>query len=113
MMKTKGGDVMQSFVWHDRERATGTAQELVDLLLSYSLLHKASDIHIEPLDNVLRARCRIDGVLHVVGTLPKEKAEAVLIRLKIMAALDIANKRQPITRRRTAKAERLDVRLVV
>ena len=94
-MKTKGGDVMQSFGWHDRERATGTAQELVDLLLSYSLLHKASDIHIEPLDDVLRARCRIDGVLHVVGTLPKEKAEAVLIRLKIMAALDIANKRQP------------------
>ena len=56
---------------------------------------KASDIHAEPLEERMRIRYRIDGVLKEVYSLPKAKAKAITSRLKVMSKLDIAEKRLP------------------
>ena len=56
---------------------------------------KASDIHAEPLEDRMRIRYRIDGVLKEVYSLPKAKAKAITSRLKVMSKLDIAEKRLP------------------
>jgi len=56
---------------------------------------KASDIHAEPLEERMRIRYRIDGVLKEVYSLPKTKAKAIISRLKVMSKLDIAEKRLP------------------
>ena len=56
---------------------------------------KASDIHAAPLEERMRIRYRIDGVLKEVYSLPKAKAKAIISRLKVMSKLDIAEKRLP------------------
>ncbi|MBR3248527.1 type II/IV secretion system protein [Candidatus Saccharibacteria bacterium] len=64
-------------------------------ILSYSAKTKASDIHIEPLENSLIIRCRIDGVLRKIMELPKTVAPALVSRIKILAALKIDEHRIP------------------
>ena len=86
---------MENCIWTEKEGITGTAQDLLDRLIGYAVREGASDIHIEPLDESVRVRCRFDGVLYTVAAAPPEKGEPFLIRLKIMAGLDIANKRLP------------------
>ncbi len=56
---------------------------------------KASDIHVEPMEDKMRIRYRIDGVLKEIYSLPKAKAKAISSRLKVMSKLDIAEKRLP------------------
>ncbi len=56
---------------------------------------KASDIHAEPLEDRMRIRYRIDGVLKEVYSLPKVKSKAIISRIKVMSKLDIAEKRLP------------------
>ena len=56
---------------------------------------KASDIHAEPLEDRMRIRYRIDGVLKEVYSLPKAKSKAITSRIKVMSKLDIAEKRLP------------------
>ena len=73
----------------------GTAHEIVSELLVYAADSGASDIHIEPMDRAVRIRLRRDGVLMSVGELPAERLDAVTARIKILASLDIANKRLP------------------
>lgn len=73
----------------------GTAQELVDTLIQYAVFSKSSDIHIEPLDDGVRIRLRRDGVLATAAVLDRAKLDTVTARVKIMAKLDIANKRLP------------------
>ena len=68
---------------------------LVNLLLTKALEQRASDIHIEPFENRLIIRYRIDGVLHEVESPPRRLSAAVISRVKIMAALDIAERRLP------------------
>ncbi len=68
---------------------------LVGLLISEAVKKRASDIHIEPLEEKLRVRYRIDGVLHEVPGPPKRLQSSVISRLKIMAGIDIAEKRLP------------------
>ena len=53
---------------------------------------KASDIHAEPLEDRMRIRYRIDGVLKEIYSLPKAKSKAITSRLKVMSKLDIAEK---------------------
>ena len=55
----------------------------------------ASDIHAEPLEDRMRIRYRVDGVLKEVYSLPKKKARAIVSRVKVMSKLDIAEKRLP------------------
>jgi general secretion pathway protein E len=68
---------------------------LVNLLLTKALESRASDIHIEPMENRLIVRYRIDGVLHEVESPPRRLSAAVISRVKIMASLDIAERRLP------------------
>jgi type IV pilus assembly protein PilB len=67
----------------------------VNLLISQGIHDKASDIHIEPGEFALRVRYRIDGVLHEVQSAPKSIQTGVLSRLKIMADIDISERRKP------------------
>ncbi len=68
---------------------------LVNQMISKAVEMKASDIHVEPFEKVLRIRFRIDGVLHDVEKPPRSLAPAVISRIKIMSKLDIAEKRVP------------------
>jgi len=69
--------------------------KIVNLLLTGAIKAGASDIHIEPYEKTLRVRYRIDGVLNEVSAPPKKLQNAVVSRLKIMATLDIAERRLP------------------
>ncbi len=68
---------------------------LVSLVITNALEARASDIHVEPFENRLIVRYRIDGVLHEIESPPKRLAAAVISRIKIMANLDIAERRLP------------------
>ena len=68
---------------------------LVSLIITNALEARASDIHIEPFENRLAVRYRIDGVLHEVESPPRRFSAAVISRIKIMANLDIAERRLP------------------
>ncbi len=68
---------------------------LVSLIITNALDMRASDIHIEPFENRLVVRYRIDGVLHEVESPPRRLSAAVISRVKIMANLDIAERRLP------------------
>ncbi|MCE5265145.1 MAG: type II secretion system ATPase GspE [Deltaproteobacteria bacterium] len=69
--------------------------KLVNLLIARALEGRASDIHIEPFDDELKIRYRIDGVLHDVETAPKKLQAAIVSRIKVMAKLNIAERRLP------------------
>ncbi|MBF0543464.1 MAG: Flp pilus assembly complex ATPase component TadA [Candidatus Riflebacteria bacterium] len=69
--------------------------QLVNLIILRAIKEKASDIHIEPDDTVLRTRFRIDGMLQEVMALPKVLEAPTISRCKVMAELDIAEKRVP------------------
>ncbi len=69
--------------------------QVVDTLLEYAVLEKASDIHIEPQEKAVTVRYRIDGVLHDVMTLPKVIHGALVARIKVMANLKIDEHRLP------------------
>jgi len=79
------------------ERATEDAPvvKLVNMILSDAIKRKASDIHIEPYERSFRVRYRIDGVLYEAMKPPLKLKNAITSRLKIMAELDIAERRLP------------------
>jgi general secretion pathway protein E len=68
---------------------------LVNLILFQAVKERASDIHIEPFQKELKVRYRIDGILYNRLTPPKRYQPAIVSRLKVMAKLDIAEKRLP------------------
>ena len=68
---------------------------LVDSLIVKALQKKATDIHLEPMAEAFRVRFRIDGLLTEYRTFPQWLAEPVLIRLKVMANVDITERRLP------------------
>lgn len=68
---------------------------LVSLIVRHAVETRASDIHIEPFENRLIVRYRIDGVMHEVESPPRRFSAAVISRVKIMANLDIAERRLP------------------
>jgi type IV pilus assembly protein PilB len=68
---------------------------LVNLLIRQAVQDRASDIHIEPAERDVRVRYRVDGVLHDVMRTPKRVQSGLVSRLKIMADLDIAERRVP------------------
>jgi type IV pilus assembly protein PilB len=68
---------------------------VVNLMLAQALRDRASDVHVEPQDARLRVRFRIDGALHEVLSLPVEMGPAVSSRIKIMAGMNIVERRRP------------------
>jgi type IV pilus assembly protein PilB len=81
----------------DLERATEDAPvvKLVNFILTDAIKKKASDIHIEPYEKEFRVRYRIDGVLYEQIKPPMKMRAAIISRLKIMAEMDIAERRLP------------------
>jgi type IV pilus assembly protein PilB len=79
------------------EKATEEAPvvKLVNALLTDAIKKRASDIHIEPYERVLRVRFRVDGVLHEIMQPPLKLKNAMISRIKIMSSLDIAERRLP------------------
>jgi general secretion pathway protein E len=71
------------------------AVRLVDLVLFEALLKSASDVHIQPLRDRTLVRYRLDGSLHTVRELPASLAGSVVSRIKVMARLDVAERRSP------------------
>jgi type IV pilus assembly protein PilB len=83
--------------------------KLVDLMLTESLKKRASDIHIEPEEDCLRIRYRVDGSLHEVFRIPKINQNAILARVKIISNLDITESRLPQDGRFKVKFESREV----
>jgi len=67
----------------------------IDLLIKQAVRDRASDIHVEPQEDRLRVRYRIDGILHEVMSLPLSVHPPLLSRVKIMSGLNIAERRRP------------------
>jgi general secretion pathway protein E len=85
---------------NDAERLKDLASEapvirLVNQIVSRAVETHASDIHIEPFEDRLRVRYRHDGVLHEIDSPPAHLIPAIISRIKIMARLDIAERRLP------------------
>ena len=81
---------------HLRDMASeGPVIRLVNLIITKAIEMRASDIHFEPFEDQFRVRYRIDGVLHDVESPPKRLQPAIVSRVKIMAKLNIAERRLP------------------
>ena len=105
----------------EKARPEDTAQaldasiiEIVDQVIGDATSMKASDIHIEPREDVLHVRCRVDGVLHDLREYPPELQPGVISRIKIMGNMNIAERRLPQDGRttfETSSGETVDLRL--
>ncbi len=81
---------------HLRDMASeGPVIRLVNLIITRAIERRASDIHFEPFEDHFRVRYRIDGVLHDVESPPRRLQAAIISRVKIMAKLNIAERRLP------------------
>ena len=69
--------------------------DFIDSILTYAIKQNASDIHFEPYHNVYRIRMRVDGILRTISEPKMRLASAITTRLKILADLDIAERRLP------------------
>ena len=85
----------------------------VNLIIGDAIRKRASDIHLEPYEKVFRVRYRIDGVLHDMMNPPKQMEPAILSRVKIMANLDIAERRLPQDGRISVKFQNREIDLRV
>ena len=83
------------FGFDDQDNDEMTVVKLINSLFEDALQVGASDIHIEPDENVLRIRQRIDGILHETLLNESSVASALVLRLKLMSGLDISEKRLP------------------
>jgi type IV pilus assembly protein PilB len=86
---------------------------IVNLIMADAIRKRASDIHLEPHDGLFQVRYRIDGVLHDVMTAPKQMEAAILSRVKILANMDIAERRLPQDGRISVKLTNKEVDLRV
>ena len=105
--KSSMGQIVDDIATRDEEQDLGDIEHLkdlaseapvvllVNLLITHALESRASVIHIEPFENRLFVRVRIDGVLNEVESPPRRLSAAVISRVKIMANLDIAERRLP------------------
>ncbi|MCF6158448.1 MAG: type II/IV secretion system protein [wastewater metagenome] len=73
----------------------GPIIQLVSLVINKAIASRASDIHVEPFSNRVRIRYRIDGVCQEAEVLPKRLQDPIISRIKILANIDIAEKRRP------------------
>ncbi len=85
------GDVLPS----TPQESNFSASEILATILEKALQQRASDIHLQPGPHYLEVRLRVDGVLQRQQLLPAETAPALIARLKVLAGLDIAERRRP------------------
>lgn len=79
----------------DPHEQSAPSVRLLNFIIQEGITQKASDIHFEPVDNSLRIRYRIDGVLQNRHQIPEQHQAHIISRLKVMAQLDIAETRRP------------------
>jgi len=86
---------------------------LVNALIARAIAERASDIHIEPETGRVRVRLRVDGILHEAMTVPKDLQAPVISRIKVMAGMDVAERRTPQDGRITliARPQEYDFRI--
>ena len=89
--------------------------QLVNNILERCILKGASDIHIEPFENYVRIRYRVDGRLHELTQTKKEMLNAITTRIKILSSLDIAERRLPQDGRmsKTVNGQQVDLRVSI
>lgn len=87
--------------------------KLANMIIGEAVKRRASDIHIEPLENKFRVRYRIDGVLHEVPGLPKSLQGSIISRVKIMAGMDTVDTRFPQDGRINIKIDKKELDLRV
>jgi type IV pilus assembly protein PilB len=91
-----------------------SAVDVVNDLVQEAIERDASDIHVEPLESIVRIRFRLDGVLRPIRNLPKNLHQSLLARLKILSDLDIAERRLPQDGRMKIKAfPHVDIRVAI
>ena len=97
----------------ERMAKEATVVKLVNLMLRQAAQERASDIHVEPFENGMKVRYRIDGRLHEVSSPPRRLQAAITSRLKIMANMDIAERRLPQDNRIKSKiaGREIDIRV--
>ncbi|MDP7005923.1 MAG: ATPase, T2SS/T4P/T4SS family [Phycisphaerales bacterium] len=97
----------------DVDDAQAPIVKLVTRFISEAVRNRTSDIHIEPMEDRVMLRYRIDGVCHIRDNLPKRMQSAILARLKLMAGVNIAEKRIPQDGRikMTIDGEQIDFRV--
>ncbi len=91
----------------------GPIVRYVNSLIEQAILNRASDLHLEPTETNMRVRYRVDGVLHDVDRVPASAQSALISRLKIMAGVDITERRVPQNGRVTVRLDKntVDLRL--
>lgn len=100
-------EIELSMVIEESEKAP--IVQLVDLMLAQALKKRASDIHVEPEEQCLRIRYRVDGSLHDIFKIPRINQNAILARIKIISNLDITENRMPQDGRFKVKFEEREV----
>lgn len=75
--------------------ANAPVVQVISQILTQGVRDRASDVHIEPMGDRVRVRNRVDGALHEVMSLPQSMAQALVSRIKIMADLNIVERRRP------------------
>lgn len=92
------GNLEQLFKMRGEKELEGNDKHVisaVDFLLSYAFDQRASDIHIEPKRDKFLIRFRLDGILHNIHLLPKPLHAPIVSRIKLLARMDLAEKRRP------------------
>jgi general secretion pathway protein E len=113
-MEDEGGDGGDEDVNHLRDMAfEAPVVRLVNLLIENAIDAEASDIHVEPFEDTLRVRYRIDGILFDQEAPPRRLQAAVTSRIKLMAEMNIAERRLPQDGRLrvTLRGRRVDIRV--
>ncbi len=77
------------------DKADAPVIRLADLILTQGIQDRASDIHIEPMETDVRVRIRVDGVLHTAMTVPQQAYAPLVSRFKVMARMNVAERRVP------------------
>jgi general secretion pathway protein E len=106
--KSTLGDLEQMSKLHSEDEISASdhhIQNAVNLLLNYALANRASDIHIEPKRDATIVRMRIDGALVETQKMPRVVHGAIVSRIKVLARLDISEKRKPQDGRIKAQKE--------
>ena len=107
-------DETGSSILFDDQGGDGRVSQIVTKTIELAVASRASDIHIEPADDHVRIRIRVDGVLTEIARYPISAGQGIINNLKVRSGLDVAERRQPQDGRITANVagRALDLRLV-
>src|SRR5213083_1753997 len=114
-MKTRGSlDLLndaEAAIELNADDPEASVVKFVNQIIREAILERATDIHVEPLENDLRIRYRIDGILHEVAVPPQLRLlqSAIISRLKVMAHMDIAERRLPQDGRMNLQSSNVEI----